>query len=404
MRHVALDVHRDFLEVAIAGEGVVRRAPRVPCRREELEEFARILEPADQVVMEATGAAEAIAAILEPHVGRVVLVHPRTIRAIAAARAKTDRIDARTLAELSAAGFLPEVWAADEATRVLRRQIARRRQLVAQRTRAKNQVHAILARNLIARSPWHDPFGPAGLRWLDDVPLPGDERRTLDGLLRELAFVAEELSALDAEIARSAAGSPDVRRLMSVPGVNATTAATLMAAIGDVHRFPSPRHLVSYLGLDPRVRQSGDKPARHGGISKHGPRTARHALVEAAWSAARVPGPLHAFRERVRARSGPQVATVAVARKLAVIAWHLLMRGEDYAYGRPSLTRQKLRQLELSGGAPRRHGRREGASVTISAAQHELERELSRQAEAAYRRMLADRLSAGAGATRGRAS
>lgn len=404
MRHIGLDVHRDFIEVALDDDGRVRRAPRVGTSRAELEAFAATLCADDQVVMEAGGSAEAIAAILAPHAGRVVLAHPRALRAIATAKTKTDALDARTLARLSAAGFLPTVWATDEPTRVLRRQVARRRQLVAQRTRAKNQVHAILARNLAERPPVADPFGPAGLRWLDGVVLPADERRTLEGLVRELSFVAEELAALDRDIAANAAGSAEVRRLMSVPGINATTAATLMAAIGDVGRFPSARHLVSYLGLDPRVRQSGSEPARHGHISKQGPSAARHALVEAAWSAARVPGPLHAFAARVRARRGPQVATVAVARKLAYIAWHLLSRGEDYAYARPSLTRQKLRQLELAGGAPRRHGRREGAPVSVTTAQHELERQVARQAEVAYERLVADRQAGGAGATKGRAS
>lgn len=114
---------------------------------------------------------------------------------------------------------------------------------------------------------------------------------------------------MDRDIAAATAERPDVRRLMSIPGVNATTAATLMAAIGDVRRFPGPRQLVSYLGLDPRVRQSGSEPARHGHISKQGARSARHALVEASWSAARVPGPLRAFAARIRARRGPQVAT-----------------------------------------------------------------------------------------------
>jgi transposase len=334
----------------------------------------------------------------------VVLAHPRALRAIATARAKTDALDARTLARLSAAGFLPAVWAADERTRALRRQVARRRQLVAQRTRAKNQIHAILIRNLVERAPLAKPFGPAGRRWLAEVALPADERRTLEGLERELDFVAEELRVLERDIAAATAQRADVRHLMSIPGVNAITAATLVAAIGDVRRFASARQLVSYLGLDPRVRQSGSEPARHGHISKQGARSARHVLVEAGWSAARVPGPLRAFAARVAARRGPQVATVAVARKLAYIAWHLLTRQEDYAYARPSLTRQKLRQLELAGGAPRRHGRREGAPVTVTTAQHELGRQVARQAEAAYELLVADRRSGGAGATRGRAS
>jgi transposase len=96
-----------------------------------------------------------------------------------------------------------------------------------------------------------------------------------------------------------------------------------------VERFASPRRLVSYLGLDPRVRQSGNQPAHHGRISKQGRAQARGMLVEAAWVCAKTPGPLRAFFLRVRARRGEQVAAVATARKLAVLCWHLLTTGED---------------------------------------------------------------------------
>jgi transposase len=116
--------------------------------------------------------------------------------------------------------------------------------------------------------------------------------------------------------------------------------------------------LVGYLGLDPRVRQSGSEPARHGRISKQGPGETRGLLVEAAWHAARTTGPLRAFHQRLAARRGSNVATVAVARKLALIAWHMLTRGEDYAFVRPSLVREKLRRLELMLGADRQQGKR----------------------------------------------
>ncbi len=100
-----------------------------------------------------------------------------------------------------------------------------------------------------------------------------------------------------------------------------------MAVIGDVGRFPRPNQLVEYLRLDPRVRQSGDRPAYTGHISRQGQAHARGLLVEAAHSAIRTPGPLRAFHERTRARGGPQIAAVAVARKLAILAWHLLHSG-----------------------------------------------------------------------------
>ena len=76
--------------------------------------------------------------------------------------------------------------------------------------------------------------------------------------------------------------STEMRRLLTLPGVNFVTAAALLAAIGEIRRFPTARQLVSYLGLDPRVSQSGSEPARHGRISKQGPGETRHVLVEAA--------------------------------------------------------------------------------------------------------------------------
>jgi transposase len=163
-----------------------------------------------------------------------------------------------------------------------------------------------------------------------------------------------------------------------------------MAAVGDIARFPTPRHLVSNLGLNPTVRQSGNEKARHGRISKQGAPLARHALVEAAWHAGRTAGPLRAFWQRVAAKRGVNIATVAVALKLAVIAWHLLSRGEEYAFARPSLVREKLRRLELTVGADRRTGKRGPVRVFASREQHRLQQQLAVQAESAYRRLVAD--------------
>ena len=125
MRFIALDVHRDFCEVAIAEGGQVRRAGRIETTPARLELFAQSLAVDDQVVLEATGNALAIARIIEPHVGRVVLANPKAVKS-ATQSAKTDKLDARTLARLLAADFLPEVWTPDEQTRVLRRRRERR--------------------------------------------------------------------------------------------------------------------------------------------------------------------------------------------------------------------------------------------------------------------------------------
>ena len=156
------------------------------------------------------------------------------------------------------------------------------------------------------------------------------------------------------------------------------------------------------------MRQSGNGQARHGRTSKEGSAAARHVLVEAAWSAAKAPGPLRAFAQRVTARRGAPIAAVAVARKLTVLAWHLLTSGEDYAFQRPATVARKLRLLELTAGAPRRKPGPKRQPVWASAAQHEAERRLTEQAEAAYRRLVSDWQAsgpkAGAGATPERAS
>jgi transposase len=406
MRFIALDVHRDFCEVAIAENGLVRLAGRVETKPSALELFAGSLGADDQVVLEATGNAFAIARILEPHVGRVALANPKAVKG-ATQTAKTDKLDARTLVKLLAAGFLPEVWTPDEQTGALRRRIARRAQLVRQRTREKNQVHAILIRNLSERTPVADLFGTVGRRWLAAQRLPVDEREMVDACLRGVDFLDGEIAAIDRALAELVLASDEMRRLLTLPGVNFVTAAALMAAIGDVTRFPTARHLVSYLGLDPRVRQSGAEPARHGRISKQGPGEARHVLVEAAWHAARTTGPLRAFHERIAGRRGANVATVAVARKLVVIAWHMLSRGEDYAFARPSLVREKIRKLELLTGAERRKGKRNPVRIFATAEQHRLDKELGAQAEIAYRRLVQDwqpAIKKGTGTATGHAS
>jgi transposase len=387
-RAIGLDVHRDFCEVAIVESGALRSAGRIATTPEQLELFAGSLGGDDRVALEVTGSAWEIARILEPHVARVVVVSPADT-GIRQARAKTDRLDARTLARLLAAGELDAVWSPDEWTRVLRRRLARREQLVRARSRAKNEIQAVLVRRLVGRPPVSDLFGVKGREWLRGLELPVEEAETVAACMRHVEFLDAEIAAVERQIARQALDSPEPRRLMTVPGVNVICAATFLAAVGDIRRFATPRRLVGYLGLDPRVYQSGSAPARGGRISKQGSPSARWALVEAAWSVVHQPGPLHAFYERIRARRGNKIAVVACARKLAVLFWWLLSRGEDYAHQQPSLTAKKLRLLEIRAGAPTLTGTNTGTWATRQK-MRQAERELARQAEASYKRTVRD--------------
>jgi hypothetical protein len=203
---------------------------------------------------------------------------------------------------------------------------------------------------LIPSCPHADLCGASGRAWLFHQVLPEDERLAVERHLREFDRLAEDLKVIERDLARSALGNEGVKRLMTIPGVDMVVALAILAAIGDVGRFEQSQKLVSYLGLNPSVRQSGPGPAYHGRITKQGRGHARGMLVEAAWAAARAPGPLRAFFLRVRARRGQHVAAVATARKLAVIIWHLLSKGESYAWARPALHARKLRDLELKAG------------------------------------------------------
>ncbi len=407
-RAIGLDVHRDFCEVAIWEASEVRSAGRVATTPEALELFAGGLGARDKVALEVTGSAWEIARILRPHVARVVVVSPADT-GIRQARAKTDRLDARTLARLLAAGELDAVWSPDEACRVMRRRLARREQLVRARSRAKNEIHAVLVRRLKGKPPVSDLFGIKGRRWLAGLELPVEETETVAECLRHIEFLDTEVTAVERLIATEALESPEALRLMTVPGVNVICATTFLAAVGDIRRFKSPQALTGYLGLDPRVYQSGDAPAKGGRISKQGSPQARWALVEATWSAVQQPGPLHAFYARIRARRGGQIAAVATARKLACLFWYLLTRGEDYAHQQPSLTAKKLRLLELRAGAPAQKGSPTGTWATRQA-MRDSERKLALQAETSYQRVVRDwqaaapKNKAGASVTPGRAS
>src|SRR5919108_3123577 len=387
-RAIALDVHRDFCVVAICEDGEVRSAGRVASTPEGLKLFAESLMPSDRVALEVTGSCWEVARILEPHVERVVVVSPDDT-AITQARAKTDRLDARMLARLLWSGELESVWMPDERCRVLRRRLARREQLVHARSRAKNEIHAVLGRRLQGKPPCSDLFGVKGRRWLAGLELPVEERESVDAGIRQIEFLDSEIAAVERLIARQALGWPEIRRLMTVSGVNLICAATFIAAIGHAGRFLTSRKLVAYLGLDPKVRQSGEAPARSGRISKRGSAAARWALVEAAWSVVLQPGPLHAFYDRLRARRGHGKAIVATARKLAILFWCMLTRGEDYAHQQPSLTNKKLRRLELTAGAPARKGRPSGVWVTHQRMRH-AEKQLAAPAQATYERMVRD--------------
>src|ERR1700758_4744336 len=328
MRIIGLDIDRAFAQAVAWKDGKLSRLGRVIMRREALKEFAKQLSNSDVVVIEATGNAASVAAVIGPHVGRVVIANPKQVRLIAHAKIKTDKIDAGVLAQLYASGFLPEVWI-------------------------------------------------------------GDERLAVERHLREFDRLTDDLKVIERDLAQSALVDERAKRLITIPGIDMVVALALIAAIGDIERFARPEQLVGYLGLNPSVRQSGPGPAYHGRITKQGRGHARGMLVEAGWAAARSPGPLRRFFLRVQSRRGQHVAAVATARKLAILIWHLLTKNESYLWARPALHARKLRDLELRAGHKPARGQKGTASAYNLKSQRDQERRWVEQAEAAYARFVA---------------
>jgi len=388
MAIIGMDIHRSFAQAAFLQDGRIKREQRVDLVHDRLVKFGKTLSVEDEVVIEATGNSAAVERVLRPFVKRVVIANPRMVRAIAYARVKTDKIDATILARLHAGGFLPEVWVADDHTQRRRRQTVERMGVLEQMVRTKGRIHAILHANLIPKYSGH-LFGKAGKTWLAGQPLPDEEKAIVGRLVVELERNSDQLAKLDMTIIREALDDPRVVRLMTIPGIGPIVASTVLASIGDIARFATPEKLSCYFGLTPKVRQSGDRPARHGRISKQGNTHARKMLVEAAWSAKTAPGPLRAFFERVQRSRGAPAAAVATARKLAVMIWHVLTDGTEYAYARPAFTAMKLRKAALKGGAPREYGKAgPGRDYWIKEIR-EREADYVRRAEQAYERMVA---------------
>lgn len=355
-RFLGLDIHKTVVAVcAVDAQGTVCARQRFPLTRATLMAWAHQLTADDAVAVEATTNTWAVVAVLQQTPARLVVSNPLRTRAIATAKIKTDRVDAEVLAQLLRCDYLPPVWIPDAATLAARRLTTRRTVLVAERTRLKNRLHSVL-HYLLLPCPAADLFSRAGLAWLARVDLPLAERAAVDADCRLLTTVEQELATLDQAQVADAAADPRVRLLLTLPGIDVAVATALLAAIGELSRFPTPARLAAYLGLVPSVHQSAHR-CYTGRITKQGASHVRWLLVQAAQHLDRHPGPLGAFMRKLLRRKNRNLAVVAAARKLATLAWHVLQSGEPYRYALPRATQDKLARLRRRAtGARRRSG------------------------------------------------
>ena len=345
-RYVGLDVHKDEVEYCIldvAGNKI--DGGRILCEQSVLQRFAMTtLSQKDHVALESTWNTWSIVDILEPHVANIVVGNSMKTKAIAEAKVKTDKVDAMILAQLLRCDFLPTVWIPDAKTRVLRRLSSFRKSLVQDGIAAKNRIKGILNHLLVKHAV---VWSKDGLDELKKLDIPSHERIIMECEIAVLEHLILQIEKVEMEIKKLAYEEDDVRILMTLPGVDYNTATAIVAAFGDISRFKDADHAASYLGLVPRVKQTGNS-CRHGSITKTGASLARSLLCEAAQHLSRNEGPLGVFVRRLLRKKTWNKAIVAGARKLATIAYHMLKNKEPYRYATVVRTQAKLGLLRKS--------------------------------------------------------
>jgi transposase len=306
-----------------------------------IQHLTSMLSSEDQVVMESTANLwlPLYEAIDNKNI-KVVLANPMKTKAIASAKVKTDKVDARILAHLLRADLVAESYVPPKQIREIRALIRHRLSLMKMRTMVKNKIHA-LTDKYGYRCEFSDMFGVSGLKWLKSVEMDDLDLLILENHLSHIESINSQIDKADVAIKMRAVEDDDVRLLLSLAGIDVRTALLLKSEIGLISRFEDYKKLVSWAGLASRVHQSGNV-LWNGGISKSGSSILRWAMVEAARSAVRYDERFGEFYGRVKARRGGQKAIVAVANKMLKIVWVMLVRREPYGSVNKDLYEGKL--------------------------------------------------------------
>lgn len=272
-----------------------------------------------------------------------VLANPNKTKAIAEAKIKSDKLDARTLAHLLRADMVASSHVPDKDVRELRALVRHRVSLVKMRTEVKNKIHALLDRHGI-KHEYSDIFGKTGIEWLKNLQLSSIERLMLDNHLKHITSLNEQISIVTGEIAKHAVKDERTELLMSMPGIDYYTAMVIVTEIDDIARFQDARKLVAWCGLAPSLHQSGNT-SRTGHITKQGSRMLRWIMVESANIAWRHDDRFKAFYERIARRHGHNKAIVALANKMLRIVWHMLTKNEPYHNRNEQAYTRKVKRL-----------------------------------------------------------
>jgi transposase len=339
MDNIGIDVHKRESQICILGSDGEMTEQRISTTRARLAAVFGERAPA-RILVEASTESEWVARCLEEMGHEVIVADPNfaAMYATRSRRVKTDRRDARTLAEACRLGAYRPAHRTSDEQRHMRAQLAVRESLVRTRTRFIGVVGALLR-----REGWRIRTGAAEgfVARVEELALPEHLRSEIAPLLAVMAPVDEQIQALDGAIEENAEADERVQRLRTVPGVGPITATAFVAAVDDAARFRGPHQVEAYLGLVPSEMSSGERQ-RKGAITKAGDKRIRWLLVQSALSILRRRRPdteaLWTWAERIALRRGKKIASVALARRLAGILFAMM---RDKTIYRPLVRLQK---------------------------------------------------------------
>lgn len=329
MRYIGFDIHKRYTYFTeMAEDGAIVERGRVPNTQEA---FAGLLvhrtEPV-RAALEATFNWYYLYDLIQPLVDDLTLVHPGKLYSFRTERTKTDRRSSDLLARLTRLDMLPAAYVPPREIRDLRELLRYRAALVKIDTMLKNRVRAILHRTGVELAH-RRVFGQLAQTVLATSPIREPYRLLLDGYRAIHSTVEDQIMQVTQQINAIAEVTPEAQRLMTVPQVKYYTALLIWAELGDIHRFPSAKHVASYAGIIPSVFQSGESN-RRGAITRQGSPWLRWILIETAHRLVRSSPRFRRFYATVAKRKGGKVAITAVAHKFLHIVYYMLRNGIEY--------------------------------------------------------------------------
>jgi len=347
VKYVGIDVHKKYCQAAVLDdEGELLDQIRFLNKKEDIKEFAMKLTTfRDDVkaVVESTGNLWIqIHDILEKFGFEVFLSNPGKTRLIAEAKNKTDKIDAKILARLLRADMLFTCYVPGEELRNRREFLRARQDFVKNRTQVRNRIHSILDKHGL-RFPG-TPYSKKSIVWLKEQDLGDMDNAVVKGQLALLETLDEQIQVLEDKIAAMGMEDPQVKLLMTMPGIGYFAASMLVAEIGDINRFRSDKKISSWAGLAPRIHQSGGT-TRIGRVGQ-GNKRVSGLLTQCAHNARQHDARFKRFYDRYSKRSGKGKALVAVAHEMMRIVYFMLRDNEPYRGQNVEMTTRKLKSMK----------------------------------------------------------